>query len=276
MRSWLILAAVGLAGLTGCTTSGSDSTGPSPDSPPAVDSAPPTAPGTGPEFSASGPGPSGSLAPVTIPSGRVTLEVRPLIGPPARVTCGSHCTGDPFAALNRAGVAVPTDAAGFARLPAARRTRITTALGRADCATTGRQHGPYLIACDHGQDTGSRLAFLLGEPVFVAADVRTASATAPDSSQGLTAWSVLLRLTRSASNALAKWTAAHNTAGTTPSGSITGCAPSGTPCDDYLAVVVDGYVLTAPYNNSSVTGGLLQLTGGLTRASAERLAAGLP
>jgi hypothetical protein len=205
----------------------------------------------------------------------VTLEVRPLIGPPAPVRCRPGCSGDPFAALSRAGVAVPTTAAGFAKLTPARQRQLVAALGRADCATTGRQHGPYLIACDRGQNTGSRLAFLLGEPVFAAADVRSASATPPGPAQGATEWSVELQLRASARAALATWTAAHNTGGRTVTDPVTACAPTGTPCDDYLAVVVDGRVLTSPSTNSPVTGGTLQLTGGLTETSAEHLAAGL-
>jgi hypothetical protein len=279
MRSLLLVATLGVVGaveLAGCTTSGAGSTGSPPAPPPASDSTAPTSPGAGPARSPVAPGSSGPSAPVTIPSGRVTLEVRPLIGPPAPVRCGSGCSGDPFAALSRAGVAIPTTAAGFAKLPTAQQHEVTTALGRAECTTTGRQHGPYLVACDRGQNTGSRLAFLLGEPVFGAADVRAATAMPPSPAQGATEWTVLVQLTRSARTAFATWTAAHNTGGRAAAGPVTACAPTGTPCADYLAVVVDGRVLTNPYNSSPVTGGVLQLAAGFTETSAKRLAAGLP
>lgn len=280
MRSLLVLVGAGLVGLAGCTTSGSGGTaasGSPPGSTAATDSTPPVPPGSGLVASPVAPGPSGTPArPGTIPPGRVTLEVRPLIAPPAPVRCGSACSGDPFAALGRAGAAVPATAAGFEQLPAARQRQITDALGRAECSITSRQHGPYLIACDRGQNTGSPLAFLLGDPVFVADDVRSASATAPNPAQGSTEWAVQLRLTPPATNALAKWTSAHNTAGRMPSASITACAPSATPCGDYLAVVVDGRVITNPYTNSPITGGRMQLSGRFTEQSAKRLAAGLP
>jgi preprotein translocase subunit SecD len=191
------------------------------------------------------------------------------------VRCRSTCSGDPFAGLARAGAEVPTTAAGFVKLAPARQHQLVAALGRADCATTGRQHGPYLIACDRGQHTGSRLAFLLGDPVFVADDVRSATATAPDSSLGRTEWAVQLRLTPPATNAFAEWTAAHNTGGRSPSGAVTTCAPSGTPCDDYLAIVVNGRVLSTPYTVAAIRAGAVQISGDLTAQSAKRLAAGL-
>jgi len=201
------------------------------------------------------------------------LQLRGLLVPPAAVTCSSGtsaCSAHPLDALSRSGLAVPSTYAAAAALSSDQQQSIQAALARYACSAghTSPAPGGYALACD---SDAAATAYLLGPTIASNGDISSAVALAPQPSAGRTSWAVVVRFTSRGQAAWAQYTAAHNTGGVSPPSVLT-CGPSTVACADYVAVTLDGLVLSTPVNLEAISGGTLQVSGAFTAASAKRLA----
>ena len=182
------------------------------------------------------------------------------------------CTASPFAALQKAGVTIPTSEAAYQKLSPTQQQQIQAALGTFDCAAGQNERddpNSYFVACD-----GSGQVYLLGSVIVPGREIDTASAVAPNASQGQLDWTVALELKPGGQSAWAKYTSAHNIGGgsATNAGLPSQCGPSGTPCADYVGFTLDGIVVSIPVNVSAINGGTTQISGNFTQTSATDLA----
>ncbi len=86
---------------------------------------------------------------------------------------------------------------------------------------------------------------------------------------------VQVGLTASGQHAWSRYTTAHNADNSQTSGSVASCSPRTTPCGDYVAVVLDGDVISVPVTLSPITGRFTQISANFTATSARALAASL-
>jgi len=157
---------------------------------------------------------------------------------------------------------------------------VTAALQTFDCNTVQDEHDvakSYFIACSGPQavsGTSNTVYVTLLGPVIVAGkQIDNASAQAPNISNGQTEWAVALTLKGGANSAWAKYTGAHNIGSTTVSGGgAASCGASGYPCADYVGFTLDGVIVSAPVNETTINGGTTQITGNFTPSSAKDLA----
>jgi preprotein translocase subunit SecD len=201
-----------------------------------------------------------TTTPATTPSGTAPAAAAPT------------CSATPFAALEKSGVTIPTSEAAYDKLPSAQQSAISAALADFDCASA--QNEPdlkdrYFVACDP-----SGAAFLLGTVIVPGHEIASASAVAPNVSNGQTDWTVALDMKTSGQAAWGKYTSAHNIGGADSAGaSPTSCGTStGTPCADFVGFTLDGVVISSPVNINAINGGQTQIQGSFTPSSARDLA----
>ena len=213
------------------------------------------------------------------------LDVRPVVLRPVAVTCGRHAAPcSPTAVQDAAragGFQIPGDGAGYLRLSAAQRRDLSSALAAVDCAKPMAPHGGYRVVCGSpsprptGEQSTSSAAYLLGAAVFDGDQVRNARAEAPSGPTGRNTWSVALTLNSAGRARLAHYSAKYNASGNPDAANVTQCTPAATACADYLAFVIDNDVVWTPVTLAPISGGVIQLTGGLDAATAKQLAAQL-
>ena len=182
------------------------------------------------------------------------------------------CSATPFAALEKSGVTIPTSEAAFDKLSSTQQSAIAAALANFDCASAQNEpdvKDKYFVACDP-----SGAAFLLGTVIVPGHEIATASAVAPNVSNGQTDWTVALDMKTSGQAAWGKYTSAHNIGGADSAGaSPTTCGTStGTPCADFVGFTLDGVVISSPVNINAINGGQTQIQGSFTPSSARDLA----
>ena len=205
-----------------------------------------------------------TTTPATTPSGTPSGT--------APAAAAPTCSATPFAALEKSGVTIPTSEAAYDKLPSAQQSAISAALADFDCASA--QNEPdlkdrYFVACDP-----SGAAFLLGTVIVPGHEIASASAVAPNVSNGQTDWTVALDMKTSGQAAWGKYTSAHNIGGADSAGaSPTSCGTStGTPCADFVGFTLDGVVISSPVNINAINGGQTQIQGSFTPSSARDLA----
>jgi preprotein translocase subunit SecD len=194
------------------------------------------------------------------------LDLRPLIAPGVPVL--GSTSGDPLSALP---FAPPTTERGYRQLSSSQQGRLTAALAHTACAglriptaTTDR------VVCD---TTGGSppVALLLGPTIADGTQIAGAAAIPPDPS-GPAQWAVAITFRPAGQTAWSSYTTAHNTGGqSNGTTSRTDCGPTRIPCADFVAFVLDGSVVSVPFNLDAVTGSTTQITGGLTQAAATTL-----
>ncbi|TAM88954.1 MAG: protein translocase subunit SecD, partial [Jatrophihabitans sp.] len=206
--------------------------------------------------------PSGSASPGASPS--AAASTAPAV----------PCTATPFAALEQAGVKIPTTEAAYQKLPATAQQQVQAALATFDCASGQQEKDQpqnYFVACD---ETGTQ-AYLLGTVIVPGHEIDTASAVPPNFSQGGSSqWTVSLELKPGGQKSWGAYTTAHNIGGgdANSAGSTSTCGPSGTACADYVGFTLDGIVVSIPVNISAINGGATQISGSFTQSSANDLA----
>lgn len=192
---------------------------------------------------------------------------------PTAAPAAPPCTATPFAALEKAKVAIPTNEDAYNALPAAEQTALKTALSNFNCASAQDETDladTFYVACD----STFSIAYLLGTVIVPGHEISSASAVAPSFSQGGTpSWSVSLDLKSSGQTAWGKYTSAHNTGGSNSAGGDPStCGVSGYPCAYYVGFTLDGVVISLPINNAAINGGATQITGSFNKTTANDLA----
>jgi len=195
------------------------------------------------------------------------LDLRPLITPGVPVS--GSTSGDPLSTLP---FAPPTSERGYRQLSHSQQGQLTAALAHTACAalkiptaTTDR------VVCD---TTGGSppLALLLGPTIADSTQIASAAAIPPDPS-GPVQWAVAITFRPAGQTAWSSYTTAHNTGGqSNGTTSRTDCGPTRIPCADFVAFVLDGSVVSVPFNLDAVTGSTTEITGALTQAAATTLA----
>ena len=133
----------------------------------------------------------------------------------------------------------------------------------------------YYLAC--GTDINpaapnQEYAFLLGPVVVEGTQISSASAQAPNVSQGQSEWTVQLKLKDSGDAKWSAYTGAHNIGGSAQAAPpVTGCGTT-TPCADFVAFTLNGAVISAPVNETQISGLPTQISGNFTQSSATELA----
>ena len=201
---------------------------------------------------------------------------------PSASPTAPKCVANPFAALKfpipnaeKCGDNTsPKPCIAYSTLAQQQQQQLQQALATTDCAAASNQSdtASTYIACED-LGGGASLAYLLGPTIVAGRQISTASAQAPNTSQGQTEWTVVLTLKDSGQSAWGKWTSAHNLGGanaTVPS--ATTCAVTSTPCSVYVAFVLDVQVISAPGTEEPITGQNTQISGSFTSSSAKRLA----
>jgi preprotein translocase subunit SecD len=210
----------------------------------------------------------------TTPTSTPTASATP--SPSATATAPPPaCEVNPLAGLS---FAVPTTQDEFAKLTAAQQAELATALSKIECdaTTTQSDTAPYYVACDDGtRFGGTKVAYLLGPVIVPGREISSASAQAPNFNAGGTAeWSVSVNMKSGAAARWAEYTAAHNISGLGSTASQTNelsCSAATVPCANFVGIVLDGVVISAPVNQSAINGAT-QITGTNTQAWAENLA----
>jgi preprotein translocase subunit SecD len=207
-------------------------------------------------------------APTTTPAGSPSPTPSGSSSAPAAPTCSAT----PFAALEKSGVKIPTSEAAFDKLSSPQQSAISAALADFDCGSAQNEpdiKDKYFLACDPSGN-----AFLLGTVIVPGHEISTASAVAPNVSNGQTDWTVALDMKTSGQAAWGKYTSAHNIGGADSGGaSSTACGTTaGIPCADFVAFTLDGVVISAPVNINAINGGQTQIQGSFTPSSARDLA----
>jgi preprotein translocase subunit SecD len=186
------------------------------------------------------------------------------------------CTDKPFAALEKKGLKIPTNAAAYEKLSQTQQQQIRAALANFECASAQDEPdlaNKYFVACDDGSRLGQQFAYLLGTVVVPGKQINSASAVAPNAANGQTSWSVSLSLKSKGQESWAKYTTAHNIGGNrSASADPTSCSSATTPCADFVGFTLDGVVISAPVNEQAINGGNTQITGNFTHSSANELA----
>ena len=199
------------------------------------------------------------------------LELRPLVAPAVQVSGSTSTSDDPLAGLP---FEAPTSDADYDRLPPAQQNLLTTALKHAACTSL---HTPPptsdRVVCD--TQGSPPIALLLGPTIVDGTQVETATAIPPDASvSGAAQWAVAITLEAGGQAKWSSYTAAHNTGGNgDPASSVMTCRRTQTPCADFVAFVLDGSVVSVPFNLDAITGSTTQITGALTQDAATALAA---
>jgi hypothetical protein len=193
------------------------------------------------------------------------FQARPLIMP------GQHTTGtarsDPFGSLQ-----VPPTEDAYAKLSPAQQTDLANALHAVDCA-----HPPQLsdsadrVVCDADSDV-----YLLGAPLFTAADVANATALPPSAS--VADWQLSIGLRAAAAARMHQWTTGHHVV--VQSGVFTDVQSSSKPpcgatmttrCSDFTAYISANAVVTVPVS-FAVTEHSVVISGVFNGTVATRLA----
>ena len=220
------------------------------------------------------PASSGSTAPSTTPATSSTSTAPP-----------PKCSSSALTEVAAAGkFTIPTTDTAYNALSSSNQQLIQAGLQSFDCSSV--QDEPDIatktfIACADGSSvggqTGAAYAVLLGPVIVPGKQIGSASAVAPDltGQGGSTSWTVALTLKGSANTKWANYTKAHNVGTTSPdsTSSAANCGVSGAyPCADFVAFTLDGIVVSAPVNESTIAGGTTQISGGFTSSSAKDLA----
>ena len=196
--------------------------------------------------------------------------VRGLVAAPVTVRCApAQCSAESVRTALRAAHLdpAPLTEASYTVLSAADRRGISTALGRFDCSSVGKEKDAprtYFVSCLDGH------AYYLGPVIASGTDV--AEATADPPGHGNPGWTIVLSFTRDGSARVAGYTGAHNFAGSTPSVNVNRCSYATAPCANWLAFTVNGTITSVPYNLEAINGGTMQLTGSFTAPTAKQLA----
>lgn len=225
--------------------------------------------------------PSAKPAPTAGASG--TAKASGMPSTPASAASAQPCLANPLAALKfpipnaeKCGdKTAPKNCVAYDSLSAANRQALQAALARTDCTRTADQpdNASTYVACDDGRTYGAKVVYLLGPPIVTGRQISSASAQAPNISSGQTQWSVALNLKASGQSAWANYTGAHNLGGTNAQiPSALQCSTASTPCADYVGFVLDGQVISAPANETTINGQTTQITGSFTQTSATKLA----
>lgn len=164
----------------------------------------------------------------------------------------------------------PAGCVAYDKLTAAQQQELKTALSLTDCSATSQQSdtAPYYVACD-----GSGYAYLLGPVIVQGRQISSASAVAPNFTNGQSEWTVSLNFKSSGQASWATYTAKHNlgsTGGSIPS--ATECSSATTSCAVYVGFVLDGKIISVPANETAINGGSTQISGSFTQSSATQLA----
>ena len=192
-----------------------------------------------------------------------TLQLRPLIAP---VVVTNDTTAFP------ADLPLPASEQEYDRLTPAQRLVITDHLRTATCPAQSATAQRPMVACT--AQGAQRMAALVGPAVVNPDGITGASPVAPSAETGALDWSIAVRLDDAAAADLSAYTTAHNS-GEQQTGELSRCGSASTPCADYMASVVNGTILVLPLTLAPLAGGVLQLSGGMDRAAAQRLAAAL-
>ncbi|PZS16785.1 MAG: hypothetical protein DLM57_09625 [Pseudonocardiales bacterium] len=214
-------------------------------------------------------GPAGSAQSLCA---QTQLDMRPLVMPAVNVNPGSAATRNrnPLHALT---FAIPTTDTAFALLSPAQQAQLKAALAQVDCgwaAGQSRTEASFALACNAGDKKTAQQAYLLGPVVVPGREIASATAQAPNVSEGQTEWVVALNLRPNGQASWAKYTGAHNVAGNqTPSAAE--CGAGTTPCADYVGFVLDGAALSVPVTQEQIIGPT-QINGNFTEVSAKALA----
>jgi preprotein translocase subunit SecD len=164
------------------------------------------------------------------------------------------------------GFALPTSEAAYQKLSSGQQQALTQALNLYTCNTPVTDiPSKGMVTCN---DAGTE-KYLLGSVLIAGEQVSGAAAQPPSPSQGQLEWTVRLSLKSGAQKTWAKYTAAHSSQ--TESADITSCGPNSTPCAEFVAFTLDRKVITAPHNQSAITGDT-EISGNFTEESATQLA----
>ena len=242
----------------------------------------PTATGSGTSSPSPSPGPQASNSATNTKSsaGRLASPPQNNVAPsstpaksPAKSSSAAGCTPTspvnglpyPFNCFGK-GFSLPTSEAEFQKLSPGQQQALTQALNIYDCKTPVVDNPTKgMVTCN---DTGSE-KYLLGSVLIAGEQVSGAAAQPPSPSQGQLEWTVRLSLKSGAQTTWAKYTAAHSSQ--TQSADITSCGPNSTPCAEFVAFTLDRKVITAPHNQSAITGDT-EISGNFTEQSATQLA----
>jgi preprotein translocase subunit SecD len=269
------------------TASSSATTTPSGSTSGSTTPAPPTA------SPSSSPAPTSTTSSANNFAGPEAARVRPLAAPRAAPTSSAattpatastaptpsaSATAPPASANPLKGLPfpIPKSDSEFDKLTSAQQQQLQAAVSNFDCSSAQDEHDiakkPFL-ACDDGKTYGAQLAYLLGPVIVPGHEIKSASAQAPNTSNGETEWSVSLSLKSSGQTHWAKYTGAHNLGSAQASGgAVTQCSASSTPCADYVAFTLDGNVISAPVNQEAINGGDTQISGNFNPTSSKELA----
>ena len=204
--------------------------------------------------------------PATTPSGTATGSATP--SGSSTSAPAVQCKDDPLSGL---GFTIPTTEAEYDKLSSTQQQQLSAALSQTNCKDTSNQsdNAKYFIACEPA--TG--LVYLLGPAIVHGTQISSASAQAPNTSQGQFQYTVNLNLKSSGQAAWASYTSAHNIGGSSSQASnVTQCGAGATPCADFVGFVLDGSVISAPVNESAINGQTTQITGSFTQKTASQLA----
>jgi preprotein translocase subunit SecD len=161
---------------------------------------------------------------------------------------------------------------GYADLGTAQQQLLASALRRVDCAAAQTEPDitdRYYYACDR---TG-QVAYLLGHVIVPGRLISSASAQAPNVSQGQTDWTVALNLGAAGGNRWNAWTSKYHTdQSSAGNASPTSCGPSASlPCSDFVGFTLDGQVISAPVTEA-ILDQRTSISGNFTQTSANELA----
>jgi preprotein translocase subunit SecD len=241
----------------------------------------PTATGSGRSSPSPSPGPQASNSATKTKSSNGNLasppqnNVAPTSTPsksPAKSTAAG-CTPTspvnglpyPFNCFGK-GFSLPKSEAEYQKLSAGQQQALTQALNIYNCNTpVVDTPSKGMVTCN---DSGTQ-KFLLGSVLIAGEQVSGAAAQPPSPSQGQLEWTVRLSLKSGAQKTWATYTAAHSSQ--TQSADITSCGPNSTPCAEFVAFTLDRKVITAPHNQSAITGDT-EISGNFTEESATQLA----
>ena len=265
-------SATGTASPTGTGTP----TSPSPPSPTAAGSAAPANVSVSPDDAGHAKLGKPLAAPTTTPTGTATAAASPTASPTPTPTgttaAAAPCSATPFAAIEKAGTKIPLSEDDWNALDSTKQSDISAALATFDCASAQNEKDvadSYYVACDQ---TGT-FAYLLGPVIVPGTEIKSASAQAPNLSQGQTQYTVAVDMKSSGASAWAKYTSAHNTGGADDSSAdATTCGASSFPCAYWVGITLDGVAISVPINQAAINGGSTQISGSFTSQSANDLA----
>ena len=197
-----------------------------------------------------------------------TLAIRPVVAPMVGESTRTPRTADPLSTLR---FPVPSDDAAYARLTAAQRSALATAMSHYNCtpATPASTSTRFALSCLPGP--GAQQVLLLGPAVVTGPDVRSAAGVEPSAGAGGSAeWTVQLALREAGATRFRAFTGAHHTSDT--GATLADCGRAGTvPCSDFLAFLANGRVLSVPLTNT-VLDSEVAISGAFTASSARTLA----